>query len=241
MRRTACLLLAMGLIAAAGGLRCYVCNSKADSRCADPMQVAEESEDQNDGKQQQSGGGGGSSNGGGSGGGRYDEQQQGLQMVDCKVAHSVRQAMDAVNGLLSRLGQRAPGGGDVWAAVRASNQLTSQTGSSGSGGLLGPRGQTEQRDQRDQRGHNEQESNAACHKVDMEVDGEMVTDRGCAPGRVYGQEPCDALSAALGDTEFCELCDGDGCNAASLARASLSVAAAVFMLHGLLLRHGARP
>ncbi|KAK3910480.1 Type II inositol 1,4,5-trisphosphate 5-phosphatase [Frankliniella fusca] len=244
MRRTVGLLLALGLLAAADGLRCYVCNSKADSRCADPVQVAEDSDDRDDGKQmqqqqqqQQKGGGG-----------RYDEREQGLQMVDCKVAHSVRQAMDAVNGLLSRLGQRAPGGGDVWAAVRASNQFTSQSGSSGSsktgGGLLGPRGggqldPRDQRDQRDQRGHDEQEPNAACHKVDMEVDGELVTDRGCAPGRIHGQEPCDALAAALGDTEFCELCDGDGCNAAGLVRASASVAAASVLLHGLLLQHGA--
>lgn len=66
------------------------------------------------------------------------------------------------------------------------------------------------------------------------VDGEMVTDRGCAPGRILGQDPCEALVAALGETESCELCDDDGCNTASTARASVAAAAAVVVLgHGL--------
>lgn len=97
--------------------------------------------------------------------------------------------LDQVSGLWSRLGQRAPGGGDVWADVRvAASQSTSQSGpglqgggggggsggggssgggSSGggsgasSGGVYGIFGGG-------QRGHDDQDSNAACHKVEKE-------------------------------------------------------------------------
>ncbi|XP_034242289.1 uncharacterized protein LOC117645863 [Thrips palmi] len=114
----ACLLLLVllvVLVAATEGLRCYVCNSKADSRCADPIQTAEEQAEGQD----SDAGDNNNNNYYNNNNNQYDDQNEGLRMVDCKVAQSVRQAMEAVSGLLSHLGQRAPGGGDVWAAVKA--------------------------------------------------------------------------------------------------------------------------
>lgn len=235
-----------------------MCNSKVDSRCADPIQLAEE-----DGGEDGDEGGSSSNNNNNknknhnnnhhsnsnnnnnnnnsnnknpnhnnfnidNNKNRFDEQNEGLQMVDCKVAQGVRQAMDAVShsatsvplqsptylappsgtdwawsaswlkvsGLLNRLGQRAPGGGDVWAAVRASNLAAqssqsdgvgpsgtsagssqssgsspSSTGSSGSSrpsSQYSSQGFPRQGGFSGQRGYDDHDLSAACHKVEME-------------------------------------------------------------------------
>lgn len=65
-----------------------------------------------------------------------------------------------------------------------------------------------------------------------------MTDRGCAPGRILGEDPCEALSATLGDTQFCELCDGDGCNSGSYLRASAVTVASLILVHVIALELG---
>ena len=82
--------------AVADGLRCYVCNSKADIRCADPIQAAEESGDDRDDDSNINNNNNKNRKSNSYNSYHQQDRDEGLQVVDCKVAHNVRQAMDAV-------------------------------------------------------------------------------------------------------------------------------------------------
>lgn len=56
----------------------------------------------------------------------------------------------------------------------------------------------------------------ACQKMEFEVVGEYIVGRGCSPARMDRYDPCESLKLIQQkdiNLKFCDLCEGDGCNA----------------------------